>query len=120
LYFLLTSKCSLKLKHVKKGDMFFNLRLSEMVATAHLSFSVLSRRLKLTIYKTINFTCRLCKCETSSVNLTKGRILRVCENKVLKTFEPGRDETTSDRNKISGSHGGEYEDNFLGYGAASP
>ena len=60
-----------------------------------LSSSLLSKNLKIKIYRTIIFPIFLYGCETWSLILREERRLRVFENRVLKrVFGPKRDEVT--------------------------
>jgi len=59
-----------------------------------LSFSLLSKHLKIKIYRTIILTVVLYGCETWSLTLREERRLRVFENRVLRIFGPKRDEVT--------------------------
>jgi len=59
----------------------------------HLSSSLLSKNIKIKIYRTINLPVFLYGCETWSLTLREGRRLRVFENRVLRrVFGPKRDE----------------------------
>jgi hypothetical protein len=61
-----------------------------------LSSSLLSKKLKIKIYRTIILPV-LCRCETWSLTLGEKRRLRVFENKVLrKIFGPKRSEVTGE------------------------
>ena len=60
-----------------------------------LSSRLLSKNLKIRIYRTIILPVVLYRCETWSLTLREERKLRVFENMVLRrTFEPRRDEVT--------------------------
>jgi hypothetical protein len=60
-----------------------------------LSSSLLSKNLKIKIYRTIILTEVLCGCETWSLTFREGRRLRVFENRVLRIMlGPKRDEVT--------------------------
>jgi len=60
-----------------------------------LSSSLLSRTLKIKIYRTIILPVVLCGCETWSLTLREERRLRVFESRVLRrVFGPKRDEVT--------------------------
>ena len=60
-----------------------------------LSSSLLSKSLKIKIYRTIIFPVVLCGCETRSLTLREGLRLRLFENSVLRrVFGPKRDEVT--------------------------
>ena len=66
-----------------------------------LSFRLLSKNLKIKIYRTIIFHVALYGCETWSLTLRKERKLRVFENKVLRRiFGPRRDEVTGDWRRL--------------------
>jgi hypothetical protein len=58
-----------------------------------LSFRLISKKLKIKIYKTEILPVVLYGCETWSLTLGEGHRLRVCENRVLrKIFGPNMDE----------------------------
>jgi hypothetical protein len=57
-----------------------------------LSSSLLSKNAKIRIYKAIILPVVLYGCETWSLTLRERNRLRVFENRVLKIFEPKRDE----------------------------
>ena len=60
-----------------------------------LSYSLLSKNLKIKIYRTIILPVVLYGCETWSLTLKEERRLRVFENRVLRrVFGPKRDEVT--------------------------
>ena len=60
-----------------------------------LSYSLLSKTLKIKIYRTIILHVALYGCETWSLTLREERRLRVFENRVLRrVFGPKRDEAT--------------------------
>ena len=62
-----------------------------------LSSSLLSRKLKIKIYRTIILPVVLYGCETWSLTLREERKLRVFENMVLRRiFGPRRDEVTGE------------------------
>jgi hypothetical protein len=66
-----------------------------------LSSSVLSKDLKIRIYKTINLLVVLHGCETWSLTLREEHRLRVYENRVLRRiFGPKRDEVTGEWRKL--------------------
>ena len=66
-----------------------------------LSSSLLSRNIKIKIYRTIILPAVLYGCETWSLTLREERRRRVFENRVLrKIFRPKRDEITVDRRKL--------------------
>ena len=66
-----------------------------------LSSSLLSKKLKIKIYRTIIFPVVLYGCETWSLTLREERRLRVFENKVLRrVFGPKRDEVTGEWRKL--------------------
>jgi len=66
-----------------------------------LSFRLLSKNLKIKIYRTIILPVVLYGCETWSLTLREERRLRVFENRVLrKVFEPKRDEVTGELRKL--------------------
>ena len=59
-----------------------------------LSSRLLSKNLKIKIYRTIILPVVLYGCETWSLTLREERRLRVFENRVLRVFGPKRDEVT--------------------------
>jgi hypothetical protein len=62
---------------------------------------LLSKNLKIRIYKTIILPAVLYGCETWSLTLREGYRLRVLENKVLRRiFGPKRDEVTGEWRKL--------------------
>ena len=62
-----------------------------------LSSRLLSKNLKIKIYRTIILPVVLCGCETWSFTLREERKLRVLENKVLRRiFGPRREEVTGE------------------------
>jgi hypothetical protein len=66
---------------------------------------LLSRNVKVKIYKTIILPVVLCGCEAWSLTLRAKHKLRVFENRVLRgIFGPKREEVMGDRRKL---HGGE-------------
>jgi hypothetical protein len=65
-----------------------------------LSSRLLSRNLKIRIYKTIILPVVLCGCETWSLTLREKHRLRVFENRVMRIFGPKRDEVTGERRKL--------------------
>jgi len=66
-----------------------------------LSFSFLSKNLKIKIFRTIIFPVVLYGCETWSLTLREERKLRVFENMVLRRlFEPRRDEVTGEWRRL--------------------
>jgi hypothetical protein len=76
-----------------------------------LSSSLLSRNLKVKIYKTIILPVILYGCETWSLTLREEHRLRVFENRVLRRiFIPKRDEVTEERRKL---HNGELHNLYL-------
>ena len=65
------------------------------------SFSLLSKKFKIKIYRTIILPVVLYGCETWSLTLREERRLRVFENKVLRrAFGPKRDEVTGEWRKL--------------------
>ena len=69
---------------------------------------MLSKRLKIKIYRTIILPVVLYGCETWSLTLREERRLRVFENRVLKRiFGPKRDEVTWEWRKL---HNEEFSD----------
>ena len=66
-----------------------------------LSSSLLSKKLKIKIYRTIILPVVLYGCETWSLTLREERRLRVFENRVLRrVFGPKRDEVTGEWRKL--------------------
>ena len=66
-----------------------------------LSFTLLSKNLKIKIYRTIILPVVLYGCETWSLTLREERRLRVFENRVLRRiFGPKRDEVTGKWRKL--------------------
>ena len=65
-----------------------------------LSSSLLSKYLKITIYRTIILPVVFCGCETWSLTLREERRLRVYEHRVTRTFGPKRDEVTGEWSKL--------------------
>jgi hypothetical protein len=62
---------------------------------------LLSKNLKIKIYRTIILPVVLYECETWSLTLREERRLRVSENRVLRrVFGPKRDEVTGKRRKL--------------------
>ena len=60
-----------------------------------LSSILLSKNIKIKVYRTIILPFVLCWCETWSLTLREERRLRVCENGVLRRiFGPKRDDLT--------------------------
>jgi hypothetical protein len=55
----------------------------------------MSKKLKIKLYKTVILLIVLHGCETWSLILREGRILRIFENSVLKIFGPKREEDGS-------------------------
>jgi len=67
----------------------------------HLSSSLLSKNLKIKIYRSIILPVVWYGCETWSLTLRKERRLRVLENRVLRRiFGPKRDEVTGEWRKL--------------------
>ena len=63
--------------------------------------SLLSKNLKIKIYRTIILAVVLYGCETWSLTLREERRLRVFENRVLRrVFGPKRDEVTGEWRKL--------------------
>jgi len=66
-----------------------------------LSSSLLTKKLKIKIYRTIILPVVLYGCETWSLTLREERRLRVFENRVLRrAFRPKRDEVTGEWRKL--------------------
>ena len=73
-----------------------------------MSSSLLSKNLKIKIYRTIILPVVLYGCETWSLTLREERRLRVFENSVLRrVFGPKRDEVTGEWRKL---HNEEFRD----------
>ena len=73
-----------------------------------LSSSLLSKTLKITIYRTINLPVVLYGCETWSLTFKEEHRLRVFENRALTgIFGPKREEVTGEWRKL---HNGELND----------
>jgi hypothetical protein len=69
-----------------------------------LSSKLLSKNLKMKVYRTIILPIVLYGCETWTLTLREERKLRVCENMVLRRiFGPRRDEVTGDWSCITRS-----------------
>jgi len=76
----------------------------------HLSSTLLSKKLKIKIYRTIILPVVLYGCETLSLILREERRLRVFENKVLRrVFGSKRDEVTGEWRKL---HNEEFSDMY--------
>jgi len=66
-----------------------------------LSSGLLSKNLKIKIYRTVILPVVLYGCETWSLTLREGRRLRVFENRVLRRiFGPRRNKVTGDWRKL--------------------
>jgi hypothetical protein len=82
-----------------------------MLAAVRFTVSVLpllSRNVKVKIYKIIIVSVVLCGCETLSITLREGHRLRVFENRVLRgIFGPKGDEVTGEWRKL---HSGDLHD----------
>jgi hypothetical protein len=65
-----------------------------------LSSRLLSKNVKIRIQKTIILPVVLYGCETWSLTLREEHRLRVFENRVLRIFEPKRDEVTGGWRKL--------------------
>jgi hypothetical protein len=65
-----------------------------------LSSHLLSKNVKIRIYKTIILPVVLYGCETWSLTLREEYRLRVFKNRVLRIFAPKRDEVIGDRRKL--------------------
>jgi hypothetical protein len=66
-----------------------------------ISFSLISKNIKITIYRTIILTVVLDWCETWSLTLREERRLRVSENRALRRlFGPKRGEVTGEWRKL--------------------
>ena len=65
-----------------------------------LSSSLLSKTLKIKIYRPIILPVVMYGCETWSLTLREERRLRVFENRVLRVFGPKTDEVTGEWRKL--------------------
>jgi len=65
-----------------------------------LSSSLLSKNIKIKIYRIIILPAVLCGCETWSLTLMEERWLRGFENRVLRIFGDNRDEVTGEWRKL--------------------
>ena len=65
-----------------------------------LSSRLLSKNLKIKIYRTVILPVVLYGCETWSLTLREERKLRVFKNMVLKIFGPRRDEVTGEWRRL--------------------
>jgi hypothetical protein len=65
-----------------------------------LSSYLLSKNIKIKIYKTIISPVVLYGCETWSLTLKEEQRMKVFENRVLRIFGPKRDEVTGGRRKL--------------------
>ena len=65
-----------------------------------LSSSLLAKNLKIKIYRTVILPFVLYGCETWLLTLREERKLRVLENRVLRIFEPKRDEVIGEWRKL--------------------
>ena len=65
-----------------------------------MSSSLLSKHLKIKIYRTVILPVVLYGCETWSLTLREERKLRVFENIVLRIFGPRRDEVTGEWRRL--------------------
>jgi hypothetical protein len=73
-----------------------------MLATIQFrTFHLLSKNLKIRLYKTIILPVVLYECETWSLILGEEHRLRVLENRVLRIFGPKRDESDGKVEKTS-------------------
>ena len=61
-----------------------------------LSSRLLSKNLKIKIYRTVILPVVLYGCEILSLTLREERRLRLFENRVMRTFGPKRDEVTGE------------------------
>ena len=75
-----------------------------------LSSRLLSKNLKIKIYRTIILAVVLCGCETWLLTLREERKLRVFENMVLRIFGPRREEVTGEWRRL---HNEELNDVLL-------
>ena len=65
-----------------------------------LSYSFLSKNIKIKVYRNIILPVVLCGCETWSLILREKNWLRVFENRVLRIFGPKRDEVTRELKEL--------------------
>ena len=83
------------------AQRFYKLRCYLYSVQNLLSFSLLSKKLKIKIHRTIILPVVLYGCETWSLTLREERRLRVFENRVLRrVFGPKRDEVTGESRKL--------------------
>ena len=71
-----------------------------MVTFMYYFSSLLSKKLKIKIYRIIILPVVLYGCESWSLTLREERRLRVFENRVLRVFGPKRDEVTGEWRKL--------------------
>jgi len=94
----LTNRNSIQEKiksRLKSGNACYHL------VQSHLSFSLLSKNLKIKIYRNIILPVVLYRCETWSLTLREEHRLRVFQNRVLRrTLGPKRDEVTGEWRKL--------------------
>jgi hypothetical protein len=62
--------------------------------------SLLSKNIKIKIYRTVILRVVLCGCETWSLTLREERRLRLFENRVLRIFGSKTDEVTGEWRKL--------------------
>jgi hypothetical protein len=74
-----------------------------------LSSSLLSKNIKIDMFRTIILPVVLCGCEMWSLTLTEEHTQRVAENRVLRVFGLERDEVTGELRKL---HNEELNDLF--------
>ena len=76
--------------------MFYNFLMMRLNLTVEeLSFTLLSKNLKIKIYRIIILPVVLYGCETWSLTMREERRLRVSKNRMLRrVFGPKRDEVT--------------------------
>jgi len=79
---------------LKSGNAFYHL-VQNLVSS-----SLLSKNLKIKIYRTVILPVVLYGCETWSLTLREERRLKVSENMVLRIFGPKRDEVTREWRKL--------------------
>jgi hypothetical protein len=72
----------------------------EALSHLHSKYRLLSKNIKIRIFKTIILTLVLYGCETWSLTLREERRLRVFENRVSRIFGPKRDEETGGWRKL--------------------
>jgi hypothetical protein len=90
-YFGTTLKINISLRRLNSGNVCY------LWAQNLLSSRLLSKNLRIRIYKTTIFPVVIYGCKTSSLTLREEHRLRVFENRVLRRFGLKRDEMTGGR-----------------------